>query len=144
MDTIPQFVGERVFESGISLPAGQGRVAFALRSDMGEAIANALLTEDWKDTIYHLTGNASSSFGDVAVALTRLSNRSVTYRPTEASAFANQMLERGVSEVIVQRVVGFMTDIKNGQEDQISPDLERLLGRKPTSLEQGLKALYKL
>ncbi len=144
MDTIPQFVGERVFDAGITLPAGQGRLAFALRSDMGEAIANALLAERWNETIYHLTGNASYSFDDVAAALTRLSGRQVSYTPVEASTFGAQMLERSLPAVVVQRMIGFMTDIKNGQEDQISPDLEQLLGREPTSLEAGLKMLYKL
>ena len=38
----------------------------------------------------------------------------------------------------------FLTDIKNGQEEEVSPDLENLLGRKPASLRDGLKALSKL
>ena len=33
MDIIPQFVGERVFDTGINLPTGQGRVSFTLRSE---------------------------------------------------------------------------------------------------------------
>jgi NAD(P)H dehydrogenase (quinone) len=144
MDAILQFVGPNVFESGINLPAGQGRVAFALRSEMGEAIANSLLTDDWHRTTYNLTNGASYSFADVAAALTRSSGREVHYTPVEASAFGAKMMARGVPELISQRVIGFMTDIKNGQEDQISPDLERLLGRKPASLEEGLKVLFKL
>ncbi len=144
MDTIPNFVGEKVLETGISLPAGQGRVAFALRSDMGEAIANSLLAGGWDQTIYKLTGSASYSFDDVAAALTLLSGREVKYTPADATAFATKMLERGVPEIVVGRVVGFMTDIKNGQEDEISPDLEQLLGRKPATLEEGLKVLFKL
>jgi NAD(P)H dehydrogenase (quinone) len=144
MDTIPQFVGERVFETGISVPAGQGKVAFALRSEMGEGIANALLAGGWNQTIYKLTGSASYSFDDVAAELTRLSGRAVNYQPAEASAFGAQMIRRGVPELVVQRVIGFMTDIKNGQEDEISPDLERLLGRKPATLQEGLKTLFKL
>jgi NAD(P)H dehydrogenase (quinone) len=43
MDAIPQFVGERVLDTGIYFPTGQGRVPFALRSEMGEAIAHVLL-----------------------------------------------------------------------------------------------------
>jgi NAD(P)H dehydrogenase (quinone) len=144
MDTIPQFVGERVFDAGIALPAGQGKVAFALRRDMGEAIANSLLAGGWNQTIYKLTGSQSYSFDDVAAELTRLSGREVKYKPVEASAFAAQMIGRGVPEHIAQRVVGFMTDIKNGQEDEISPDLEQLLGRKPATLREGLKVLFNL
>ncbi len=144
MDTISNFVGEKVLETGISLPAGQGQVAFALRSDMGEAIANALLAGAWNQTIYKLTGSKAYSFEDVAAALTKLSNREVKYTPADPAAFAAKMLERGVPEIVAGRVVGFMTDIKNGQEDEISPDLEQLLGRKPATLEQGLKMLFKL
>jgi NAD(P)H dehydrogenase (quinone) len=54
------------------------------------------------------------------------------------------MKERGVPEIMVQRVVGFLTDIKNGQEAEVSPDLENLLGRSPTSLQEGLKVLFNL
>ncbi len=33
-----------------------------------------------------------------------------------------------------------MTDIKNGQEDGVSPELENLLGRKPISLTRGAES----
>ncbi|GHF36227.1 NAD(P)H dehydrogenase (quinone) [Deinococcus metalli] len=143
MDTLPRFVGERVFETGtIALPAGEGRVAFALRREMGEAMANALAADVWPRELYHLTGGVAASFDDVAAELTRLSGRQVTYRPTEAGAFAAQMVERGVPEVVARRTVGFMTDIANGQEDEVSPDLAQLLGRAPATLHTGLKELF--
>ena len=41
MDAIQQFVVPNVLEAGIYLPAGDGRVALALRDEMGEAMANA-------------------------------------------------------------------------------------------------------
>jgi NAD(P)H dehydrogenase (quinone) len=144
MDVLPQFVGAQVFESGINVPAGQGRVAFALRSDMGEAIANSLMNDEWSKMTFHLTGAEAYSFDDVAAELTRLSGRTVAYQPLEAAAFEAQMLGRGVPAVVAQRVVGFITDIKNGQEDEVGSDLERLLGRRPTPLAQGLKTLFGL
>ena len=143
MDTIPQFVGgEKVFEMGINLPTDRGRVAFALRSEMGEAIANVLLESDRSNRIYQLTGSESYSFDDVAATLTDLSGKKVDYAPVEKSAFEAQMTERGVPEMMVQRVVGFLTDIKNGQEAEVSPDLANLLGRSPASLQEGLKVLF--
>jgi NAD(P)H dehydrogenase (quinone) len=145
MDTLPQFVGgEKVFETGIHLPTGHGRVSFALRSEMGEAIAHALLESDRSNRIYELTGSESYSFDDVAATLSDLSGKGVGYAPAEKSVFEAQMKERGVPEIMVQRVVGFLTDIKNGQEEEVSPDLENLLGRKPASLKEGLKVLFNL
>jgi NAD(P)H dehydrogenase (quinone) len=145
MDTLPQFIGgEKVFETGIHLPTGDGRVPFALRSEMGEAIAYVLLESDCSNRIYKLTGSKTYSFGDVAAILSDLSGKKVGYAPAEKSAFETQMKERGTPETVVQKVVGFLTDIKNGQEEEVSPDLENLLGRQPTSLKEGLKVLFNL
>ncbi|UFH57839.1 SDR family oxidoreductase [Spirosoma sp. KNUC1025] len=142
MDAIPQFVGDAVFERGIHIPAGQGRVALALRSEMGEAIANALATTAEGNRTYHLTNRESYSFYDVAAVLTDLSGKPVTYTPAEPTTFETQLIGRGLPDVVARRITGFITDIANGQEDIVSPDLEKLLGRKPTSLKQGLPFLY--
>jgi len=144
MDTIPNFVGEKVFETGIHLAVGLGRVPFALRSEMGEAIANALLESKCDNSTYNLTGSESHSFDDVATVLTKLSGKEMRYAPIERAAFEAQLKERGLPDIVAQRIVGFMTDIKNGQEDEVSPDLQNLLGRKPASLEEGLKILFNL
>ena len=144
MDALPQFVGEQVFERGIYLPAGQGKVPFALRREMGEAIANVLAADGPAKPVYHLTGSASYSFADVAAALTELSGKAVPYTSAEVPAFEQGLKARGLPDVVVGRIIGFMTDIKNGQEDEISPDLEQLLGRQPASLSEGLRVLYKL
>jgi NAD(P)H dehydrogenase (quinone) len=143
MDTIGQFVGgAKVFDTGINLPTGQGRVPFALRSEMGEAIAHALLESGGGNRIYNLTGNEAYSFDDVAATLSDLSGKKVSYTPADRSVFAAQMKDRGTPELMVQRIVGFLTDIKNGQEADVSNDLENLLCRSPASLKQGLKVLF--
>ncbi|NUN66966.1 SDR family oxidoreductase (plasmid) [Pseudanabaena biceps] len=143
MDTIPQFVGDaKVFDTGINLPTGDGQVPFALRSEMGEAIANALLESDRGNRIYTLTGSESYSFGDVAATLADLSGKEVNYTSADKSVFEMQMKERGTPETVTQKIVGFLTDIKNGQEEEVSLDMENLLGRSPASLQDGLKVLF--
>lgn len=144
MDVIPQFVGETVFETGINLPAGDGQVSYALRSEMGEAIANALAENGCGNRIYHLTGSEAYTFADVAAALSELSGKNVKYTPVEKSAFETQMKERSVPEPVIEKVAGFITDIKNGHEAETTFELENLLGRKPASLKAGLKTLFKL
>ena len=144
MDTLPVFTGPTVFETGIALPAGQGRVAFALRSEQGEAIANVLLADDCTNRVYDFTGSDAYSFDDVAAALTELSGKPVTYTDIDPAIMAERMKGRGVPDVAIQRTIGFMTDIKNGQESTVSTDLETCLGRKPASLRDGLPTLYKL
>ena len=47
-------------------------------------------------------------------------------------------------EPVLQRVYGFYCDIRDGQLDEVTTEFEALLGRRPASLESGLKSLFKL
>lgn len=145
MDAIPQFVGGKIaLERGIFQPAGDGKVAFALRSEMAEAIANVLLNEECENKIYNFTGDKAYSFYDIATALTELSGKEVKYYDVEITAFEEMMKQRNVPEPLVHKIVDFITDIKHNQEADISNELEIYLGRKPTGLKDGLKIVFGL
>lgn len=144
MDTIPVFVGQEVFQKGIFMPAGNGKVAFALREEQAEAMANAMLNEPFENQTYKFTGNEAYSFYDVAKALTELSGKEVKYNAVEVADFKSNMMQKGLPEPMVQKIVDFNVDIKNGQEATITNELEKKLGRKPTNLKEGLKQLFNL
>ena len=143
MDVIPLFVGKQVFETGIFQPAGEGKVAFALRKEMGEAMANVLLNEDCEKQVYKLTGSQAYSFYDVASVLTELGSREVKYTPIDAPTFKARMAGK-IPDPMLAKIIDFNTDIKNGQESEVTKDLENKLERKPTSLKKGLKVLFGL
>lgn len=144
MDVLPLFVGTAVFERGIFLPAGDGTVAYALRAEQGEAIANVLMREDCANKTYNFTGSEAWSFHDVAGALTELSGTAVNYTPADDAAFEERMKSTGMPEAAVKKVLAFNVDIRNGQESEVTPELEEVLGRKPAGLKEGLKGLFRL
>ncbi len=141
MDVLPLFVGKKVFEKGIFQPAGDGKVAFALRKEMGEAMANVLL-EDCENKIYKFTGSEAYTFYDVAAVLSGLSGKEVKYTADNIPAFEKKMREAGLPELMLQKIIGFNTDIKNGQEEEITSDLENKLGHKSATLQEGLPLLF--
>lgn len=144
MDVIPLFVGRNVFESGISQPAGDGKVSFALRSEMGEAMANVLLNEPFENKTYKFSGKDAYSFYDIAAVLSDLSGIALSYTPADPENFSKRMIDNGLPESMVKKIVAFNADIKNNQEAEITSDLEIHLGRKPTALKEGLKHLFQL
>ena len=144
LDVVPLFVGKQVFETGIFQPAGDGKVAYALRQEQGEAMANVLLNEKFDNQTYKFTGGDAYSFYDVAAALTELSGKMVKYTAVEVPAFEAMMQQRGFAEGMVKKIVDFNLDIKNGQESEVTSDLEHKLGRKPATLKEGLKRLYNM
>ena len=144
-DVLPQFVGgPRVFEAGIAMPAGDGRVAFALRSEMGEAIANVLAGGDCENRTYHFTGAEAYSMHDVSAAIATLSGKAVRYTDAAPVEYQEGMRSRGLPDAVIQKISAFVADIAQGQESIVCPDLEQALGRPPASLQEGLRQIFPL
>jgi NAD(P)H dehydrogenase (quinone) len=140
----PLFGGDKVIKTGISLPTGTGKVPFALRREMGEAAANALLQSGHENKTYELTAADLYSYKDVADALSALSGKTVTYTDADPVTFPKKLKEFGLPEIVVLLITGFSADVKNHQFDIVTKDLERLLGRKPASLKESLKEVFNL
>lgn len=54
------------------------------------------------------------------------------------------MKQKGIPNGMIKKIIDFNLDIKNGQEAEVTNDLENKLGRKPSSLKAGLKILFNL
>jgi len=140
----PLFAGEKVIDTGIYLPAGNGKVPFALRREMGEAAANTLLQNGHENQTYEITGSDLHSYIDVAHAFSALTGKGVTYTDADPLTFPAKLKEFGLPEIVVLLVTNFSADVKNHQFEIVTKDLEKLLGRKPASLKEGLKEVFNL
>lgn len=143
-EVIPMFLGENVIETGVFFPAGEGKVAFALREDLGEATANILVSEGHENQTYNLTSSEVISFAEVAAILSELSEKAVSYINPESEVFEGTLKQFGLPEPIIQMSVMFAAGIKNNDFNKTYDSLERFLGRKPTNIRTYLKAVYKL
>jgi NAD(P)H dehydrogenase (quinone) len=143
LDTLPVFLGgPAVFEAGIRLPVGQGRAAFALRREMGEATANAMLDHPGGDRAYVLAAPRAYTFNDVAQALGEISGTTVTYTSVSDDDFVAHAVKVGVPEQMARHLAGSLADVRDNQLDETSTDLQALLGRAPASLKDGLAELF--
>jgi NAD(P)H dehydrogenase (quinone) len=140
----PLFGGEKVIKTGINLPTGNGKVPFALRREMGEAAANALLQNGHENQTYQITGSNLYSYTDVANALSTLSEKTVMYTDADPNTFPARLKEFGLPDIVVLLVTTFSEDVKNHQFEIVTKDMENLLGRKPASLKEGLKEVFSL
>lgn len=141
-DMIPFYLGENVFSEGIIFPAGSGMVPYALRSEMGEAMANVFLDQRHKGKTYTITANHSYSYADVADILSNISGRKVALTDPSREEFERHLRQRQVPEFAIPILAAFASDIRAGRFDIIASDLEYLLSRKPADLEESLKRLY--
>lgn len=142
LDVLPMFIGEQVLETGVFFPAGEGRVAYASRTDLAEAIAKVALSDAFDNQSLPMTNVKNYSYADVAKTLTELSGKEVAYVSPTPEVFELTLKGFNLPEPIIQMSLGFAAGMKNNDFDKVYPNLEEILGRKPLTLKEYLKSVY--
>lgn len=141
-DVLPGFLGEKVLETGVFLPAGNGKAAFTTRLDMAEAAANILVTTGHENKEYVFTNTENNDLGELATFLGEISDRKVTYINPSKETYLEAVIKAGLPQEYAGMFASFSEAIEQGEFETANSDLENLLGRKPTSLKEYLKSIY--
>jgi len=142
-EMIPMFIGDRVLETGmIFQPAGEGKTAFILRSDLADAGVEALTGEGHENRSYELTGPAAVSYAEIAAKLSAVTGKNVSYVSPAPEVFAAELTKAGVPAEYIGLFTGFSVATKEGEFAGTSSDLEKLIGKKGGSVEAFLEQEY--
>lgn len=144
MDFAPFFMGDKVLEHKmVYLPSGDGKVAFLLRSEMAEIAANILTSEGHENKIYTISSEAAYSYGDIANMISEITGKDIKFVSPPVDEFVKTMQKAGVPEEMIGMSVGFAQAIENGEFETVNPEISKLLGRKPVTMKDFLKQVYK-
>lgn len=144
-DIIPAFAGEQMLErKSIYLPAGDGRVSFALRADLAEAEATILLDETGKfdNKAIELTGAETTSWEEIAAMISEITGTEIRYIAPTAEEFISTLTGAGVPAEFAAFLSAFNQAIAAGEFEEVSTELEMLLGRKPLNVKVLLQSVY--
>jgi NAD(P)H dehydrogenase (quinone) len=72
-----------------------------------------------------------AKFYSKGLTLSELMNKPIKYNTLIPDMYLEKLKERGLMEDMAGQIQNSMLDIKNGQEEMVSLDLENKLGRKP-------------
>lgn len=141
-DVLPMFLGEKVVETGVFIPGGEGRVPYASRLDMAEAAANVLTGTGHDNKEYTIASDITYSFADIAQLLSKLADKQVAYIDAPKDAYTDTLTKVGVPQEYIGVMSGFAEAIKKNEFNLPGSELEKLLGRKPASLESYLQKTF--
>lgn len=123
-------------------PAGNGKVSAVARQDVSEVATTILAKPDkWKNQLLNMTGPADLSMADIVHFVSEQKGEIIPY------------IDESIEEAYVSRKawpaqdweydawVSTYTAIKEGKQAGVSSDIERVLGRPATSLEQLVKTI---
>ncbi|GIG61083.1 NAD(P)-dependent oxidoreductase [Longispora fulva] len=135
------FLGGVLEETELVTATGRGRVASALRDDLAEAAAVVLADETHDRDVYDLTGPAAWSQDELAAALSEVTGRPVTHDAVAPDEYARQLRAAEVPEGLVAVLLDIHATIASGGFSEVTGDLAALLGRRPLSVAEAVRAL---
>ncbi|NHC16416.1 SDR family oxidoreductase [Motilibacter deserti] len=133
------YLGDDAFESGVRVPAGDGKVAAASREDLAEAQAVVLTDSAHEGKTYALHGSPAVSFADIAEILSQIRGTTVPYVPLSDEEYLEHRVAGGLPRPVAEFLLSWIHAINGGEWDDQPGDLERLLGRKPTTSAEFLR-----
>lgn len=122
------------------VPAGRGAVAWLDLADLGAVAAGILADpEPHLGRGYALAGDRSETFADAARHLTHALGREVRYEAASAWGYLAHLGRRGVPPFARLVLLRLHLGLRWGEGDRPTPDLERLLGCAPRTLNDYVR-----
>jgi len=117
-------------------PAADTRISHVDVRDIARVAAAVLTGSGHAGKGYELTGPEALTYGDMAAALTRVLGKPVSYVAISDDDFRKAMAPSGMPAPVIDGLVDLFAFYKRGVAARISPDIEKVTGRKATSFEQ--------
>ena len=127
----------------LASPAGEGRHADIVARDIGEVAARVLREDGHEGRVYELTGAEAYGYGDVARRIAKITGREVHFVDQSPEEGYRTLVKAGESEWSARAWVEMLDWFQSGEGAAsvaaVSPEVERLLGRPPRSLDAFLR-----
>lgn len=126
-------------EKDIFIPAGDGKISFTDVRDIAEVAATILTKGTQKNRTLKITGDAAYDFYEVAEKMSSITNQPIRYSNPSGKEFKKKMLSYKFDKGMV-RVMGFIySSVKNHKSDKTYSDFEKLLKKKPITIDQYIE-----
>lgn len=120
--------------------AQDGRISSASRIDYAEAAAKVLTSTGHENKTYELAGSESFSLSDLATFIGQAVNKDIIYQNLSAEEYTQGLTQAGLPAGLVDVIVDADIQTIQGAMYSDSKDLEQLIGRNTTSIQDAIKA----
>ncbi|CAA9369721.1 MAG: hypothetical protein AVDCRST_MAG47-1078 [uncultured Nocardioidaceae bacterium] len=128
-------------DGAIKGPAGEGRVAAVSRRDVSEVAALVLREpEAHQGRSYDLTGPEALTLGEIAAILTDLTGKRHRFVDETIEEARASRAHYGAPDWLVDAWISTYTAIRDGELDDVSDDIPRLLDRPATGFADAVRA----
>ena len=142
LDALTFMMGQDACKEGVRLPAGTGKGTMISRHDLAEAAAIVLTESGHENKTYTLGASEAFSFADIATALSGICGKNIAYVDTPVQEYIDAKVKLGFPVPVASFLAEWGQAVAAGEFTEVTKDLERLIGRKPTPYKTDLAKLY--
>lgn len=143
VDAFPLFINWYPESSRIALPT-DGRVALALRSELGEATARLMIQGGHDREIVLLTPNETITYSELVSVINETTGRQVKFEVVSGEEFVRWAAEKdpgGKDEAFFRMVLTWHESIAKGDLATTDPLMGEVLGREATTPKDAVRKL---
>jgi uncharacterized protein YbjT (DUF2867 family) len=123
-------------EGLIRSSTGEGRRAFIHSSDIAAVAAQALMTRDYRGESISITGPEALTFAEIAEKIGAAIGKIIRFEPISDEEAARRFAEHEESAEVTEAHGALWRAIRKGRLGMVTGEVERILGRKPITLDQ--------
>ncbi|MBM7771653.1 NAD(P)H dehydrogenase (quinone) [Actinokineospora baliensis] len=128
-------------ESGTHVTAtGTGRVASVSRDDLALAAAIVVTGEGHEGAVYELTGPRAWSFDELAAIASDVTGKPLAHVSVSGEDYLANLLKAGLPPFLAELFTDIQVNIGRGALSEVRPDLGKLIGREPKTIEEAVRA----
>ncbi|WNV82113.1 SDR family oxidoreductase [Umezawaea sp. Da 62-37] len=128
------------YERGALVTAtGDGRIASASRDDLALAAAVVLSTDGHEGAVYELTGPRAWGFDELAAIAAEVTGKPLAHRSVPDADLLAGLSAAGLPAFVCELLVDIQANIRAGALAEVRPDLEKLIGRPATPVEDAVR-----
>ena len=120
--------------------AQDGRISSASRIDYAEAAARVLTSTVHDNQTYELAGSESFTRADLAQFISQATHKPVIYQNLSADDLRQGLIQANLPSHLIDVIVDADVQTAKGAMYSDSKDLEQLIGRKTTNIQDAIKA----
>jgi uncharacterized protein YbjT (DUF2867 family) len=125
----------------VALPKGEAKVPYVDANDIADVVVETLLNDQHNGQIYELTGPEQLTFPQIVEAIAKATGRTIKFEPTSMETYLKTLKELQVPDDYIWLINYLFEEVLTEENSTITNDVERVLGRKPTSFTEYAKAI---
>ncbi len=142
LEALPLILGNNVVADGVRVPGDSGKASMVSRRDLADANAVVLTQSGHENRSYTLGASEALSFAEIAAVLTTRAGKHVPYIETTVEAFVEAKVRLGIPQPAAAFLAEWVQAAAAGEFEEITKDLERLIGHRPANYNDFLTTSY--